>query len=100
MAINGQVSINISSAGDTIVIPAQQGVPIAVQSMIISLDTETTVQFKSGSTAFSGPQPILAMLLDPQPGRPWYVTANGQAFVISLGGAVPCGGTVWYSYGT
>jgi len=46
-------------------------------------------------------QTILAMILDENPGsRPWYVTSNGAPFVISLGAAVQCGGTVWFKYGT
>lgn len=99
MAFNAQVSVSISSSGDTIVIPGISGQAISVISMILSLETETTVQFKSGSTALSGAQPMLAITLDEQARGPWYVTANSEAFVISLGSSVACGGTVWYRQG-
>lgn len=99
MAANGQVSINVSTAGDTILIPAIAGQAISVISLIVSLETETTIQFKSGNTPFSGPQQILAMVLDELSGGPRYITAKGEAFVISLGSAVQCGGTVWYRQG-
>lgn len=97
-AANGYVAVNITTAGDTIVIPAVQGQPISVIALILSLAEESTVQFKSGSTPFSGPQTMLAIGLDPQT-SPWYVTANGEPFVIALGTSVGCNGTVWFRLG-
>jgi len=88
-------SVSLSNSGDNTVIAAQSGKTIAVHRMKLSLAFEETVQIKSGSTALSGPETMAAQVLD-YSDEPYYRTAAGEAFVISLGGAVQCGGTVWY----
>ncbi len=98
MATNSRIAINISTAGDTIIAPGIAGQPISVTAIVLSLATEATVEFKSGSTSLSGPQVMLALILDEQE-DPWYVTTNGEPFVITLGASVQCGGTVWVKYG-
>lgn len=37
------------------------------------------------------------MVLEEQPGNPWYICGEGESFVISLGGAIQCGGSVWFT---
>lgn len=88
-------AISTSSSGDTTVVAAQTNKVIKVHRVKLSLASETTVQFKSGSNALSGPETILAQVLDYND-NPWYLTRPGEALVISLGGAVQCGGSVWY----
>ena len=92
-----QIPVNISAAGDNTVIPAQTGRYIRISRLVLSLVSETTVQFKSGSQALSGPQTALTVTLD-ETGSPWYITNKDQAFVISLGAAIQTGGTVWFEY--
>lgn len=87
--------ISTSASGDTTILAAQSGRVIKVHRLKLSLASETTVQFKSGSTALSGAETSLTQVLDYND-NPWYTTRLGEAFVISLGGAVQCGGTIWY----
>lgn len=87
--------ISTSSSGDTTVIAAQTGRAIKVHRVVLSLATETTVQFKDGSTAMSGPITCLEMVLD-YSDDPYFRTTAGNALVLSLGAAVQCGGTIWY----
>lgn len=91
-----QQPVSISASGDSIVIARQQGTPIYVWRVVLSLSGETTVQFKRSSIAISGPMPALTIDLA---GEPLFTTNNGDDFVISLGAAVQCGGTIWFSYG-
>lgn len=93
---NNQVAVSISLSGDNIVIPAMTGQSIQVYGIVLSLASDTTVQFKSGSTPLSGAQVMNGLLLDKTPGDPWYITNRGEAFVITLGTAVQCGGTVYF----
>jgi len=93
---NNQISVSISASGDNTVIPAIPGQVIQVYGMVLSLAGDTTVQFKSGTTALSGPQTMDSIILDKTPGDPWYITARGEAFVISLGSSVQCGGTLYF----
>lgn len=98
MALSAQLPISISASGDNTVIPAQTGKYIEMVRLVLSLASETTVQFKSGSTALSGPQVMLAVVLDEMDAGAWYITNKSEAFVISLGAAVQGGGTIWYRY--
>lgn len=88
-------TISTSSSGDTTIIAAPSGKSIKVHRLKLSLASETTVQFKDGTTALSGPETCLTQVLDYND-DPWYRTTVGNAFVLSLGAAVQCGGTVWY----
>lgn len=96
-----QALVDIIGAGDHLIISGAAGQPINVTRVVLSLASQTTVQFKAGSTPLSGPMPILQMVLDQQAGGgPWYTTAAGQGFIISLGVAgISCGGTLWFTYG-
>jgi hypothetical protein len=99
---NNQQSVDISSSGDNTVVAALAGQSIYVRRLFLSAATEVTVQFKSDTTALSGPTTILSMLLDDSGGRasdPWLITQSGEALVISLGSAVQVGGTIWFDYG-
>ena len=102
MPFNNQQSVDISSSGDNTVVAAQEGQSIYVRRLFLSAASEVTVQFKSDSTALSGPTTILSMLLDDNAGRssdPWLITLPGEPLVISLGSAVQVGGTIWFDYG-
>lgn len=88
-------AVDISSAGDNTIIAGQTGKVISVYRLKLSLDTEETVQIKAGSRALSGPEMMAAQVLD-YDDTPYYRTAAGEAFIISLGSSVQCGGTVWY----
>ena len=95
---NNQVSFNVSASGDSILIPAIPGQAIQVYGIILSLASDTTVAFRSGvgGTYLSGPQTMDRLLLDKTPGDPWYITGRGEPFVITLGDAIQCGGTVYW----
>ncbi len=98
MASNTIQPISINTVGDHIVIAAQSA-PIWVMRVVLSLDSETTVQFKRGAIDLSGPMTALVIVLDENKGVPWYITNPGEPFVITLGASIQCGGTIWFSNG-
>lgn len=96
---NLRATIDISSSGANTVIAGAAGKRIAVYGIDLVPTTSTTVQLKSGSTALTGPMTLAAPYVKGllQTGPAYWVTNAGDALVITLGGAVQTGGTVWYS---
>lgn len=87
--------VNISSSGDNTIIAAVAGKSITVHRVKILLASQTTVTFKDGASALSGPETCTYQILDFSD-DPYYRTTAGNAFIINLGANVQCGGTIWY----
>lgn len=93
---NGQVPIAISSVGDNvIVVPSNVRETISVIGGYLAMDSETTVQFKSGANQLTGPALITEIFLDKEEQAPWYITNPGESLIISLGDAVGCNGILY-----
>ena len=99
-------SINLSTLGDTTVVPAIAGYRVRVLGYVISAAGAVSVQFKSGSNAISGPMSLVAgsnIATHPsastEQSEMGVVQTNpGEAFVINLSAAVAVGGHVNYKY--
>ncbi len=99
MAIgNNQVAVDLSTSGDHVVVPAQTGRSIQVVRIVLTMSATTTVQFKSGSTALSGPMTCSSLMFTDETGSPWFITNAGEALGISLGSSVACGGFILVQY--
>lgn len=99
MAINNnQFAISISAEGDNIVVPAKTGMAIQVQRIVLTLESKTTVQFKSGANALSGPISCTSLMFTDESGSPWFITNAGEALIISLGSAISCAGFMLVQY--
>jgi len=88
--------VDISSIGNNTVIAAVPGKSIYVHQITLALASKTTVTFKSGSTAITGPMSITALLESVQATR-YFKTVVGEALVIALGDAIQTGGFISYS---
>lgn len=88
--------VDISSIGNNTVIAAVPGKSIYVHQITLALASKTTVTFKSGNTAITGPMSITALLESVQATR-YFKTAVGEALVIALGDAIQTGGFLSYS---
>lgn len=89
--------IDISSAGDNVVIPAQTS-GIFIRRVVLACASFTTVQFKAGDRQLSGPQPLSKLGLGFSD-QAYYVCDPGEDFIVTLGDAVATGGTIWYQRG-
>jgi hypothetical protein len=97
-------SLSFASSGANTAIAAVASTPIQVYSLVLTLASSTTVQLKSGSTALTGAMTGTSFVFDFRPQArggnvPWFVTAPGDAFVVTLGSAVQCSGQVTYGTG-
>ncbi len=88
-------AFSATSSGDATAVPAFTNRVIAVHRIKLLMSAVTTLQFKDGTTALSGPEPCAGQNMD-YSDEPYYLTTAGNAFVISLGAAVQCGGSIWY----
>lgn len=99
--------INATSAGDNVIIPASAypNRRFMVLAYTFLTDANVTVTWKSGSTAISGPMPVLASggvattsnFLAGGTGQPvgLMVTANGnEDLILNLSGAANVGGHI------
>jgi hypothetical protein len=92
-----QAAVDINGAGDHVVIAGVAGKQTRILGFDLTLAAASTVQLKHGATALTG-----VMQLDSYAkGRteddiPWFTCAAGEDFVITLGAAVQCGGSIWY----
>jgi len=99
-------SISLSTLGDTTVVPAISGYRVRVLGYVISAAGAVSVQFKSGSTAISGPMSMVAgSNITTHPSASTEQSEMGvvqtnpdEAFVINLSAAVVVGGHVNYKY--
>lgn len=89
--------INFASSGDNIVVTRAVGT-IKVYMMSYVCASAVTQTIKNGTgTALSGAMPnVTTSFLPYNGGEPYYTTTSTNNFVINLGSAVSCQGTVWY----
>lgn len=76
------------------IVPGQGRLRFIITKITLSLASETTVQFKSGSSLITGPIYMIALSEVGSLADPLYVMDHGQPFVINLGAAVQCGGVI------
>lgn len=92
--------IDFAASGDNQVIPAFTGGIIRVHRMFIWFASATSITIKDGSTALTGAMAFpanMGFILDPSfSNEGWWVTSQGNAFVINNSLAVQVSGTVWY----
>ena len=94
-------SVSINASGTNIVLPGITGVQNRIYRVELTAASATTVQFQDGATNLSGAMSLaagtpLALLMD---GYPWFTCSSGNAFNISLGGAVQVAGEIAYTAG-
>ena len=95
-------SINISAAGDNIIIAGVTGQVIRVFRIFgvqgTTVGTTMTPKDGSGGTPFTGLLYIGSFALDLD-AEPWFTTSPGNAFVLNLGGSEQVSGAVYYTQG-
>lgn len=96
-----QAVINVNGAGDTTLLAGQAGKQIKVFRLKLITAGAVTIEFKDGSTIIDGPLSFSAnegMVLDftGNDMPPWYVTSQGNAFVINCNAGVVVGGNFDY----
>lgn len=89
--------VNISSAGDNVVIPSTES-GFFIRRVMLALASQTTVTFKAGNRELSGPLPLTELGLGFSD-QAYYAINPDEDFVISLGDSVAMGGTIWFSRG-
>ena len=96
-----QLPIDVSAAGDNVVIPSTQ--PDRVFSVyrifFVLGTTAANVTIKRGATPLTGPMPMTgygAFTLDFTEEH-WFATEPGENFIINLSAATECAGTVYYT---
>lgn len=93
----GSTLVDISSAGDNVIIPALSG-GIFILRVVLSLASQTTVQFKTDQRTLSGPMYLDALGLG-YSNQPYFAIGPDEQFIITLGDSVQTGGTIWYQRG-
>jgi hypothetical protein len=90
-------AINISSSGDNIIVTRSVGT-IKIYRMNAVCASGVTMTMKNGAgTSLSGAMPGVTQFYLPfENGEPHYTTTSTNNFIINLGTAVSCQGTVWY----
>lgn len=95
-----QQVLNISFAGDSVVIPGIMGQRIKVLQFFLVVANATNLTYKSGSTAISGPLEFSANASQVQDFIQLPLTCNvGDNFVINNSTGVVVGGTIWFIQG-
>ena len=93
-----QVPINFTGSGDQILVAGVAGSKIAVLQFFFVVSATTTLIYKSGSTALTGPLSFLANGAQVQDYINLHLLCNdGDPFVINSSAAVTLGGTIWYA---
>jgi len=92
-------SINIASNGDNTVIAAQAGKMIMIHQLFLVCAGAVSLKFKDGaSTDLCPALPMLTsggLTFDYK--EPWFVTSQGNAFIINLSAAVQVSGRIYYT---
>ena len=103
MAIQGAIAsavINIASAADNTIVSAVSGEIVRVWKIWFWVNGTVSVTIKDGTTSLTG---AMAMVAQNEFNRPldevvpWFTTTAGNAFVITLSGAVQVSGRVYYT---
>lgn len=98
-----RASVNISSSGDNILIPAITDGEIHVSQLLGGPDGAVTVTIKCGSRTvgvynLSAGESITETSNVDQPGEPRFKCYQGENFIVNLSAATPFTGSVEYSY--
>lgn len=88
--------IAVSSSGANNVLAAVTGKYYRIIAYTILVDSTVAITFKSGSTSLSGAMNVTAGIAQPEVLTGCMQTAVGEAFVMTLGGAVGVNGYVVY----
>lgn len=91
--------INTAASGDTTLVAAAVGLRCRVHALRLSVAGAVIVTIKAGSTVLEVFDFAAAGTMAPLELRfqPYYVTAENEAMVINLSGAVQCNGRLEYS---
>jgi hypothetical protein len=94
--------INFTASGDNTVIAAGgTGRVNRVYRLFLVVGAATSITFKHGATALSGPIPLPAngaITLDFE-AEPWFECADNEAFVINSSAGVQVSGTIYFTQG-
>jgi hypothetical protein len=95
--------INITTAGDNVVVAGISGQVITVYSLFFQCGAATTITFKSGSTSLTGPMAFIAgggFNLFFGDSIYIFTCGVGQSFIINTSGLLPqVGGALLYTQG-
>lgn len=93
--------VDSAAGGSLTIVSGTSGKTIRILGLDLNTASSTTIQFKSGSTALTGAMTVTSKHLDPivmnDQMVPWFTCASGEAFVITMGGAVQISGVVLYT---
>ena len=93
-----QIPVSFSGAGDQTVVPAMPGYRLAILQFFFVVSATTTLIYKSGATALTGPLSFLANGSQVQDYINLHLLCNdGDPFVINSSALVTLGGTIWYA---
>jgi hypothetical protein len=95
-SFNQRAVVNFTASGDTSVITGVAGKVIYIYGFDLALSTSTTLTFKSGSTALTGPMTLNAYSKQITDTSPYFVTNPGDNFVLSPGASATVAGVIWY----
>lgn len=98
MAILKSASYSANTAADQTAVAAVTGSQIKVYQLVLSAAAAATATFKDGAgTSLSGVMTLATgtPLVLPNCGSPWFVTSQGNAFIINQS-AVQVSGTILY----
>jgi hypothetical protein len=92
--------INITSSGNNTVIPLGSNSGIAICQIVLQANALSTITFKDGSTALSGPMtfPVGGGLVVGDPNGLIWVTTGNFVLELALGIVTNVGGWVVYNY--
>jgi hypothetical protein len=98
-------AINFATGGSNTVVAAAGSGPVLVWGLFLVCDSDTDLIFYNGTTAQSGPIPILGTtqgiqtFILPQGSAPWFACDPGNAFIINSSSPAVVTGSVYYSFG-
>jgi hypothetical protein len=90
-------NISVAASGDNVAIAGIANEFISVHEIALTFASAVDVTLKDGATVLGVYQGITSLALDQPKMRNLFVLKPGNDFVINLGAAVACKGTVWYS---
>ena len=96
-----RVVINTAAGGTIAAIAGVSGQTIRVYACELVFASSTTLDFKSAATSLTGPQTLLAKVLDflriGSGIYPRYVCASGETLNLVVGAAVQLSGVIYYT---
>lgn len=94
-----EVKIDFAGTGDNTVVPGVAGASVRVYHLFLVVAAATSLTFKRGTTALTGPMAMTAngsVVLDFVT-QPWMATEDGEAFVIHQTGTAQVSGQLGYT---